>query len=259
MFKRFVVYPYKMGSEAGKLIAHTLGALRVFPDREYLPKPGDFIINWGNGNKPKWAWGIDKAAGILNRWDKVDNSINKLDTFNLLKKAGVNTVPWTTSFDKASGWAEADKWVCCRQQIEGKDGEGLVLAKGPGAVMHSPLYTQYVPIAKEFRAYVVRDKLIQVLDKRRDTELLAQGKVNEDVRTESNGWVFCQYGFHPPVGIEKLAIGAIKALGLDFGGVDIVQGKDSKLYVLETNTAPGVGHGTAKLFAEQFKEMVNEL
>lgn len=252
---RFIVYPYKIGSKSGKLIASCLDALRVYADRDYRPKPGDFIINWGSGYTPVWKNFVDEEVTLLNHWDNVNFSINKLETFARLKKAGVRTPEWSLHSARGVKWAEEGNWVCCRQVVEGKDGEGLVLAKSPNAVVGAKLYTKYVPILQEFRAYVVGGKMIDLMEKRRDSDLLKEGKVNQDVRTESNGWVFCHYGFNPPAGIDHQAVESIKALGLDFGGVDIILGKDRKLYTLETNTASGVGEKSAMRFAEAFKKL----
>ena len=40
--------------------------------------------------------------------------------------------------------------------------------------------------------------------------------------------------------LTKPSIGAVKALGMDFGAVDVILGKDGKYYVLEVNSMPSI-------------------
>lgn len=253
--ERIVVYPYKMASESSELLADALDTFRVYPDRKYVPRPGDVIVNWGNGHRPIWANHIDGKVKLLNHWDKICLSVNKIDSFTLFKKHGVQTPRWTRSAEVANEWLEDGHWVCCRQEVEGMDGSGLVLAKTPKELVPAKLYTRFIPQEKEFRVYIFDGKMIDVLEKRRDAEALKAGKVDENIRTETNNWVFCRTGVHPPKDCEQVASEAIKALGLTFGGVDVIQSKkDGKTYVLETNTAPGIGGTTVTRFVEAIKK-----
>lgn len=252
---RFVLYPFKMGSEAGCLMAEALDALKVYPDRAYRPKPGDFIVNWGNGHRPIWANYLTDGNTLLNHWANVDLSISKIDSFTRFKKYKVPTPAWTTDKETAAKWLKDGEWVCCRQKTEAKDGAGLVLAKKPDDLVNAPLFTKYIPIAKEYRAYVVGDKMIDVLEKRRSNEAIKEGKLDADIRTESRGWVFCRSAVYPPKDLAEVSVAAIAANGLDFGGVDILLGRDGKSYVLETNTAPGIAGQTVEKFVAAFKKM----
>ena len=48
---------------------------------------------------------------------------------------------------------------------------------------------------------------------------------------------------------------AVAALGLDFGAVDVIYNeKYGRAYVLEVNTAPGLGEGIAIMYARVFME-----
>jgi hypothetical protein len=259
MNARLIVYPYKMGSESGKKLAAALDATRVKgQESDYKPKNGDFIIDWGCGYPPEWANDLKgKDIVVLNHWANICLSVNKVETFKAFKKGGVPHPEWTFHAGEAQGWLKEGHWVCCRHEVEGMDGAGLHLAKTIKEFQEAKLYTKYKPIYKEFRVYVFGDTLLDVREKRRDSDLLQQGKVNEYVRTTSGGWVFCEHGFTVPKDAPSVAIAATKALGLDFAGVDIIQAKDDgKCYALETNTAPYIGdHTVAKLakviFAKQ--------
>lgn len=69
------------------------------------------------------------------------------------------------------------------------------------------------------------------------------------VRTEENGWVFCRQNVVLPEKAAAECLKAAVALGLDFGGVDVLWNKPSgKATVLEINTAPGIfGSGVKKV------------
>lgn len=264
MNSRIVVYPYKLGSEGGKKIAAALDALRVKAEGDYHPKNGDIIVNWGSGYTPQWAHEIEgKDIVLLNHWENVCKSVNKIHTFSKLKKAGVPTPPWTESMDMAKKWLKEGHWVCCRQTVEGMDGAGLVLAKKPEDFVYAHLYTRYMPIENEFRVYVFGDDLLDIRHKRRDSEALKAGKVNEYIRTTSGNWLFCKHGFNTSKDAVAVSCAAVKALGLDFAGVDIIQAKeDGRCYVLETNTAPYVGDDTvaklAKAILSRQKEFISK-
>lgn len=50
--------------------------------------------------------------------------------------------------------------------------------------------------------------------------------------------------------VRRAAKAAVKALGLDFGAVDVLVDKDGNPYVLEVNTAPGLGGSLPQLYAK---------
>ena len=66
------------------------------------------------------------------------------------------------------------------------------------------------------------------------------------IRTYSAGWRI-EYAYAPQIRQDRrdIAIAAVKALGLDFGAVDvgILKGGGGKPVVLEVNTAPGLDEG----------------
>ena len=57
---------------------------------------------------------------------------------------------------------------------------------------------------------------------------------------------------------DTIAVNAVKALGLDFGAVDIIYNeKENQYYVLEVNTAPGLEGTTLIKYAERFSKLWN--
>jgi predicted ATP-grasp superfamily ATP-dependent carboligase len=76
------------------------------------------------------------------------------------------------------------------------------------------------------------------------------------VQSHDNGWVFCQAG-EVDFAVQDLAMNAIKALGLDFGAVDVII-RRGKAYILEVNSAPGLEGRTLQAYVEAIKEYLNE-
>ena len=251
---KIVLYPYKLGSAGGKLLADEMKIKRVYPDRNFIPKDGDVVINWGNGHKPKWD---GPHFVFLNRPEAVCRAIDKVEAFYKFKAAGVSTPVWTTFKDWAAKWMAAGEMAVARTELEGFDGFGIKLCRKVEELpKNCKLFTKYIPISSEYRVYVFQDKIVDVLEKKRLDKDLA----DPFIRTEHNHWVFCQGPKWWPKDAESEAIGAIKALGLDFGGVDVVYNKEKdKSYVLEVNTAPGVYGKTMAKYHKVFLEYIQGL
>lgn len=253
MGKEIVVYPYKMGSKSGKLLADTLDVLRVFPDRQFRPTKDSVVINWGNGITPAWD---GNGFVFLNRPDKVMNAINKIRAFRCFRKAGVPIPTYTLDRDTAEQWLDRKAWVVCRQETEGQDGSGLILAKSPEEIVEARLYTKYIPIRDEYRAYVFNGDLLAILDKCRRSGV----QVNPDIRTGGNNWVFGTNPKNIPKDLRRVAASAVEALGLDFGGVDIIVSKEAnECFCLEVNTAPDIRETTVMAFAKAINNYVEQL
>lgn len=243
--KEIVVYPYKMTSKSARLLAEMLDVYMVYPDRKYRPNKDSLVINWGNGVLPDWD---QKSVPFLNRPEKVMNSVNKMRSFKLFRQGKVRFPAYTTDKEMAYQWINEGLWVCCRQELEGHDGSGLILAKKEEQVVPAHLYTKFVPARREYRAYIWMGKMIDIFDKRRKNIETC----DPDIRTESRDWVFCKNPPFIPKDLELQASLAIKATGLDFGGVDVIYNQETdSSFVLEVNTAPDIyGTTVTKLTAE---------
>jgi glutathione synthase/RimK-type ligase-like ATP-grasp enzyme len=78
-----------------------------------------------------------------------------------------------------------------------------------------------------------------------------------DIRTTAGGWGFevVEDERNIPSNIDEECILAIKALGLDFGGVDVAE-VCNKAYVLEVNTAPHLTPYSARKMAQALREYI---
>jgi hypothetical protein len=70
------------------------------------------------------------------------------------------------------------------------------------------------------------------------------------IRSWDGGWRIVYTDITGTRGLRDLAHAAVKALGLDFGAVDIGQKANGELVVLEVNRAPGLSDGTAAKYSE---------
>src|SRR5690606_21535065 len=122
----------------------------------------------------------------------------------------------------------------------------------------SDFYSKYFKKTHEYRYHVFQGRVIDIAQKKKRTDRIeSDGGTGRRtlhqrvVRSWSNGWIFAHRDLHlPPAANESMsaaAVGAVRALGLDFGAVDVLarfsQRDPSRLLALavcEVNTAPGV-------------------
>ena len=97
------IYPYKIASKSAKVLSAALNSKRIKSNGKYKYFKNHLIINWGNSNKPIWN---NKKVKVLNHWDKLSISSNKLSALTILKNGGVNTPEFTTDIEVAKQWID---------------------------------------------------------------------------------------------------------------------------------------------------------
>lgn len=246
-----IIYPYRLGSSSAKDLAKLLNTKQVRSNGHYCYRPRHLIINWGASQRPNWDV---MGVRILNHWNRVQISHNKLTALRRLTERNVNTVEWTQDINAARKWIEDGNIVMCRTQLTNHSGFGIVVAQKPNELVNCPLYTKYVKgseyrihVMKHGAEYVVFD--MQQKKKRSDFE----GEISPLIRSHHRGYVFTRNDLNVPEPVKVEAIKALDALQLDFGAVDLKFNKHSgKAYVLECNVAPGLENQTLKNYANEF-------
>lgn len=243
-----------MGSRSGREISSRLEALRVYPDRNYNPREGDLIINWGNARVPDWyERAMSVGARMLNHPANVNTASNKLLAFRQLQALGIPIPEFTTDWNVASDWDE-DGWegkVYVRDVLRGHSGVGIRTYNDYQALPHSLLYVKGIENHGEYRLHVFNGEVIDYRKKRRARE--DEPTEEQDlVRSHDNGWIFTMENLRRLGRIQDLATEAVHALGLDFGAVDIIKDEDGAVYVLEVNTACGVEGTTIDNYINSF-------
>lgn len=206
------------------------------------------VVNWGST--------LPLSANVVyNKPEAVALAIDKLETLHLLAQNGVSVPEYTTILpnDRAGIYL-------ARTKLRSSGGDGIIVVRPKDDVTEAPLYVRYIPKLLEYRVHVINtvngsQTYVQQKLRRSDAEQTADQQL---LRNHANGWVFAKpSGEVPPDAISE-AVAAVEYLGLDFGAVDVIIGRDdSKAYVLEVNTAPGLeGASTLAFYAESIFKLV---
>jgi glutathione synthase/RimK-type ligase-like ATP-grasp enzyme len=252
------IIPYRQGSRSAAALAQALGGrvLKLEGSR-YRYRDGDKVINWGNNNHGFTFPRIYNNA--------VERATNKLTFFQAMESTGLVPDFWTSPADIPD---EAFP-IVCRTVLNGHSGNGIVIADRRDDLVPAPLYVKYVKKASEYRIHVGQRSVFVGLDDHRSTNgyiteevvISRQQKVRRQdveptdwrVRNLDNGFVFQRQGIEVPMHCIQAAKTTIACLGLDFGAVDVIWNtRQSRSFVLEVNTAPGLEGQTVTDYAEFF-------
>lgn len=234
-----IVCSYSRRSQSAKMLAQALGA--EFAVRS-VPRPNDtHVVNWGCSSVSDWNphW--------LNHPLAVRTATNKLKTFRCLHNHGVRTPLWTESQDTADHWLEQGETIVCRMELSSSEGRGIIIAPPQHNFIlpRSSLYTVHLKHEEEYRIHVFQGKVIKITLKCPRTE-----RPDFTIRSHSRGWALNTRS-RAPAQVSTQAISAVKAVGLDFGAVDIgYKVGENAAYVFEINTAPGLIESTTKAYME---------
>lgn len=174
-----------------------------------------------------------------------------------MQEHGVPILEYTTSRARAWEWIQKDGLVVARGKLQGHSGEGIEILENREAIENcrARLYTRYFKAKDEYRVHVMAGNVIDIQQKRKRAEVAAED-ANYRVRSHANGFNFCRDGVELPVCCTDASIAAVKALGLDFGAVDIrFNAKTGECAVMEVNTAPGLEGTTIEVYSRAFMEL----
>lgn len=258
-----VLWPYKMTSEGCASLARLLGVKRVHADKKFKPAQDSLVINWGNSEMPQWK--TQNVPVFINHPNRVAVAIDKLRCLMTLRAAGVSTVPFTEDKETAQEWADDGHPVFCRTKLRGSGGDGIEVAFELDEVIDAKLYTKgLVKKHDEFRIHVLNGAMFHVAMKRRVAKERREAlgiDVNAHIRNHANGWIFATDNVLGQLRTSTVdtATQAVRALGLDFGAVDILQSQRvDAAHVLEVNTAPGLAGRTLTVYGNVFNNLINQ-
>jgi len=171
---------------------------------------------------------------------------SKVLTSTLLVRRGIPTPEtcFTQSRETAAAFLSRHKKVVSKP-VYGYDGHGIILVQSPRDLGPPPYYLQeYVPNDRDFRVFVIDGEAVGAIERVSDT--LAHN--------------IHQGGTGRPVLIDSLmadrAVAAARAVGVDYGGVDLLRRGDDYC-VLEVNGTPNwhcMGVNIPGLLAEYLLE-----
>ena len=253
-----IIYPYRDGSKSVKALKEALDVKVIkLENSKFKGNPDKVVINWGNSNM------TDELAKckVVNRPDAVKLASNKLNFFEAVKDV-VSIPPYTLDKEEARKWIMDGKTVIVREQLTGSGGAGIVILDNIATFEeynHDParMYTMYIPKKTEWRVHVSLGEIIDLQRKALDRERFNPDHVDFRIRNHQFGFIFVrQDNENCPACVKNEAIKAVKAVGLDFGAVDVIYNeRHDKAYVLEINTAPGLEGQTVDNYKKVFEKV----
>lgn len=125
-------------------------------------------------------------------------------------------------------------------------------------------WVQKENLVAEYRIHSFHGRSIRAgkKDLRDGYGLAASGRATERlasswIRSWDGGWRILYDGVSARQRHRDIAHAAVKALGLDFGAVDIGEKADGSLIVLEVNRAPGLAEGTVDRYASAIQQWID--
>jgi len=260
---RIRITPYAGNSQSARVLATALNEKlsdaglpeikrTLMRNSTYVANNDDFIINWGIRTGRRSQEMQMYSSEVLNTPDKVEVASDKLQTFYALSGHAL-TPTFTGVAETARRMLLAGQTVVCRSSLRGSGGSGITIVRPGEELPECPLYTKLINKSHEYRVHVLGDE-VHIRQKRRR---LSEEEPNWDIRNHENGFVMAQNCSYIPPQLEEVSLRAVKALGLDFGAVDVVYDEDTALcYVLEVNTAPGLEGSTVGIYADYFFKQI---
>jgi hypothetical protein len=197
------------------------------------------FINWGSIRLPEIT-SKEESTGILN-YD-IRAAASKAASFERLGEAGLRIPQWDrdgNSLHKTLIQSGREVMLARRDGLS--KGAGIQIVKlSDMKIPAADFYVEKLSCQREFRAHVWRDEVICL-----QAKMVPPGCSNF-IHNYENG---CRYttqmlerwlAEETINEINSISVKAVKAVGLDFGAVDLLISKKGRFYVLEVNTAPGL-------------------
>lgn len=215
-------------------------ALTELGEEVELVRGSDGDINWGRSS----------TNALLNR--DITLTTNKRIMRGLF-------AAYEVPMPRLMGYAEACVAVDQHQVVVGRPdihtrGRGLWICKnrtelenairGTKKKKAATHFMEFIEADHEYRVHIFQGKSIRISEKfynnpdnKKDGYTTIKPTCSDEVRKK----------------LRSAAKRAVEAVGLDFGAVDILTA-ENEVYVLEVNSAPGVGGTTPRVYAELFME-----
>ena len=229
----------------GRRLGAYLGSRYGRPGRMGSPRP-DYLIRWGTSDGATYIPGED----YLNGMRETERNTDKYRSLEIMDTYGVPVPRYGRSLEELQEQGATYPFMGrATNHTQGRD-INLILQERDDYLTDNDFYTEYIPTEHEYRVHVLDGEIVHVNQK-----LLQRDADNHPfIRNYETGWVFGNQ--RDDVNLQP-AINAVEALGLDFGGVDLVKGEDGQAYVLEVNTAPSLSENNLRRWGEAFQNVLN--
>ena len=237
----------KITDTTGIKLAEDMGIPSINGYQHRLREHYPFIIRWGVG------CGIGYVPQVVvNKMNAVNNAVNKYKAITLFNEGGVRTAPFTDQVPVVGRTREHTQgqnfWLCWEQsQVDGARRDG------------AEYFIKYIPVKQEFRVHVLGGEVgfVQRKYQRNRSTSAFMG-----IQGFTDSWHREIYeGRDVTQDLKDTAVKAVEALGLDFGGVDLIVSLDDGLsYVCEVNTGPALPHPRVRApYIAYFRKRMEEL
>lgn len=214
------------------------------------PPLSDALIRWGS------RAGSDAGRipnRVLNTRAAIERASNKLESLALMRDRGIPVPDWDTD---PEALVERAGYPILGRRTQHARGEDVVLCLQRRDWSRRPrdYYVAYVPTNREYRLHVAGGEVIRVQGKYLDVseeEIQARW-----IRNHHTGYRFRAPRLRLHSARLQSAVGAVEALGLDFGAVDLLVADNGSHYVLEVNTSPSCSSRTGAAYVTKFAEML---
>ncbi len=210
-----------------------------------------FNLSWGYGSDD-----VDSCLLVsnncLNNPLNVRFNANKYLSLKLLKNSGFPTVEVLSSDKILQSYRERPRVIIARPTHH-RGGTDLMTCLCENDIRLAiqqgyTLFKDYIPNKNEYRLHVFNGQII-IISKKPKVNGVAQNHVDGCAFrtlhvTELNPLKYAQ--------MVKLSE-SVKALGLNFGAVDVIEDERGKLWVLEVNTATGLSDSHIELYARMIE------
>ncbi len=225
---------------------------------EYLNARGLRVVDTRGPRVPVISYGVPRieATKVLNRL----HGNGKVWNMQQMTKGGVRCVPF---YAAETLMAMTDSALCLlkypmlARKLHGYGGTDIVPVFEPQEIPWRiaagwDWFSSYIPVADEFRVWAFRDEVLGTYKKQMNRP--------EDYkfigRNFRNGFDFVASADDPEA--SEAALKVLKALNYDFAAIDMLRGRDGRIHVLETNSAPGAIKSGAQLTLGKLADRMTE-
>jgi glutathione synthase/RimK-type ligase-like ATP-grasp enzyme len=204
-------------------LSESLPAVLMLSDFDAKEVP---TVRWGS------LYRITNAGATLNRQKSIKRAVNKLESVKIMREKSVPVPSEVTNppcVGKAEYTTRGEGVFFCTNESE------MQSARDNGALT----FYEWIDINTEYRVHIFGDEVLFISKKKRSF----LGHSDPHIHSISLGWRFVdnpKIDAADAIELISAALGAVKALRLDFGAVDIALTHNNRPVVFEVNTAPGL-------------------
>lgn len=220
--------------------------------RGYMPSVDGVTINWAiNPSEVEYDGIVYNATGVA-------ISSNKPRARMAMQAAGVPTPRTTTDSREALRWVDEGKTIVCRPASH-RSGQNFFIIRPDTSRIDrdsilslSDYYAEFFLKTHEYRLHGGHGKVLVLQEKVPNRDGIDTTAVRP-WNHATGDFVFKVLKWSEfPINVCKAGLSSIKALGLDFGAVDIMSDEQGNVAVCEVNTSPSLEDYCVSRYAKYF-------